>query len=313
MFETFEAFNQQVMMYYEAKDFAAALDLLEREGEHFPSHAPMIAYLTACMAARVNQPERAEDILASALQRGIWFDEMLLRQTPSWASLQGRPTFERIAAANIEQARQYVGVPRRYIAEPADEHPSEQGYPVLIALHGNLDTGEAALRAWQPATKQGWLVAALQSSQVHMTDGYVWDDTDLATQEILHHYVELAARYPIDTTRTVLLGFSMGASVALQLALADAIPMCGFILLGPGAPDEPWMPTIPEQRESPHPLRGVVLYGEREPNRNGIDALLGMLRGLGIPMHLDLLAGLSHEYPDDDGLALQRALAFIGV
>jgi predicted esterase len=311
MSESFDAFYRHVMKHYESQDYAGALDLLERDGDLFPNDAPLILYLSSCVAARLNQLEHAEELLEQALDRGMWYGEMILRQSPSWAALQGRPEFERLAAISMARARDHSGIPRRFVAEPAGGVQSGQHYPLLIALHGNLDTGTAALHAWQPATADGWIVAALQSSQVQMTNGYVWDDTDLAAREILQHYAELAAAYAIDPARIVLLGFSMGASVALQLALAAALPLRGYILLGPGAPDEPWMPTLPEQWTASQPIRGVVLYGEREPQRAGIEDLVARLLHLGMPMHLEILPGLSHEYPNDGGATLQRALTFI--
>jgi predicted esterase len=312
MSESFNVFYRKVMAHYDAQDFATALDLLERDGDRYPKDAPTILYLSSCLAARLGQLGQAEAFLAQALDLGFWYNETLMRQSPSWAVLQGRPEFERLAAISIAQARQYAGTPRRFVAEPAGGIQPGQRYPLLIALHGNQDTGAAAFQAWQSAAEQGWIVAALQSSQAQMVDAYVWDDTDLATREILQHYADLTAQYPIDPSHIVLIGFSMGASQTLRMALADALPLHGFILLGPGAPGEPWMPPLPEQRApAAQPLRGMILFGELEPQREGIHRLIAVLHHLDIPTHLEILPGLRHEYPDDGGATLRRALAFV--
>lgn len=194
MSETFDAFYQRVIAQYDAKDYASALDLLERDGPQFPKEAPTILYLSSCMAARLGQLGQAEAFLAQALDRGLWYDETLLRQSPSWAALQGRPEFERLAAISMARATEHAGKPQRFIAEPPGGVQANQRYPLLIALHGNMDTGANALHAWQSAAHDGWIVAVLQSSQVRMADAYAWDDTDLAAREILQHYAELTNR-----------------------------------------------------------------------------------------------------------------------
>lgn len=289
--------------------------MLDSEGEQFPNEAPLILYLRACMAARVGPPERAESILAEALDRGYWFNEMTIRQSPSWKPLQGRAEFERLAAISIARAQAVASGPERFVAEPAGGFAAGQTYPLLIALHGNGDNGRAALAGWRSATEQGWLLVALQSSQIQMPNAYIWEDQDLALSEIATQYHEIAARYPVDPRRVVVVGFSMGGEIALRLALRGTIPQCGLILLGPGGPttDEPdqWSPEIANR--APRPLRSYVLLGDRDRAVNGdaIRSLVGLLNARGIPSLLEELPGYHHEYPHDGGANLGRALAYV--
>src|SRR5215469_2502697 len=102
--DQFEDLYDRTMQLYNAQQFAEALALLDREGARFPEQAPEVLYLRSCLAARTGQLERAEQLLAEAVDRGYWYAEPLIRQSPSWQVLQGRPEFERLAAISIARA-----------------------------------------------------------------------------------------------------------------------------------------------------------------------------------------------------------------
>src|ERR1043165_2730801 len=104
---TYEEMNAEAMLLYGEQKFGQVLDLLTREGENYPEQAIDVLYLRSCMAARVGQPELALQILQGALDQGLWYGYTVMRQSPSWQSLQGVPEFERIV--EICKAREEEG------------------------------------------------------------------------------------------------------------------------------------------------------------------------------------------------------------
>jgi dienelactone hydrolase len=235
-----------------------------------------------------------------------------MRESPSWKVLQGHPVFEQLAAVSIERQRRYGGRPERFVELPAGDQA--QPVPLLMTLHGNGDRGSASLAGWRAAAQEGWLVAALQSSQANAAEAYVWDDQELALREIAQHYAELRDRHELDVRQIVIAGFSMGGETALRAALGGFVPASGFVLLGPGGPTidiaEDWLPLIAHARGSG--LRGYVLIGERDTTipHDAIRELVGLLQEGGIPCELEILPGLHHEYPRDPA-PLLRALRFV--
>lgn len=315
-FQTYEELNEAAMRFYGERNFAKTLELLTAEGENFPEQAPYIYYLRSCMAARIGEPELALQILQEALNKGIWYGETLLRESPSWQTLQGLPAFEDMVKICKEHQLEAETGPEVFVQEPTGG--ASQPYPLCLALHGNGDNGRASLTGWLPITEQGWLLAAIQSSQLMMTGGgHIWNNQALALREIEEQYKALRSRYAINSEKIIVAGFSMGGETALRLALTGPIPVKGFILLGPGGPtiDEPelWLPLLEEYRQNPAGLRGYIFMGEQDTDIEpaAITTLAELLNSHNIPCELEKLPGLRHEYPPDFGPGIQRALAFI--
>jgi hypothetical protein len=149
--ESYEDFYARTMELYRNQSFAEALELLTREGGRFPEQAPTIYYLRSCMAARVEQPDLAIQILRDALGQGFWYGEQVMRASPSWQPLQGRPDFEELVERFKERQTAADVRPQRFIMEPAGGCRADQPCPLFVALHGNGDNGTAALNAWRPA------------------------------------------------------------------------------------------------------------------------------------------------------------------
>ena len=311
---SFDALYAEGMSLYGEQKYAEALDLLTREGGAFPEQVADIAYLRSCMAARIEQPELAVAILVEALQQGHWYGEQVMRLTPSWQSLQGTPAFERVAAICKEREAAEHPESRVFVREPEGGAQPNSRYPLFIALHGNSDNAKRALDGWQAVTSKGWLLAAIQSSQMGGSNSYGWFDVDRAIGEIEGQYASLREQYPIDTGRVILAGFSMGGELALRLALQGAIPASGFVLLGPGGPldtPEAWQPLIQARVE--RELRGYVLLGADDVNisQSDIRSLVSLLNESGIPCGIETIPDIGHTYPAESAAVVSRALAFI--
>lgn len=315
-FETFEHLHDAVMEHYQRQEFASAYELLTGEGPRFTEDATMVLYLRSCLAARLGEHGRAIAILREALERGFWFSATVMRQSPSWQPLQGDPAFEALAAIAIERAEAARTDPLLLPLVPLPGLLPGQRYPLLFALHGNGDNAAHTLRGWGALARQGWLLAALQSSQPVSSSQYVWDDQEQALADIASRYARFAAEFPVDESRVVLAGFSMGGETALRACLAGTIPARGFLLLGPGGPtiDAPgeWLPLIEQARG--RGLRGYILMGGADATipHGEIRELAALLNQHGIPCGLEEIPDLRHDYPADAGPYLQRALRFIG-
>lgn len=313
--QTYDALYGQAMALYGEQKFVEALDVLTHEGGAFPEQAADIAYLRSCMAARIGKPELAVAILEDALQHGYWYGEQVIRLTPSWQRLQGMPNFERVATVCKERQVAERPESRVFVQEPEAALLADKRYPLFMALHGNGDNAARALAGWQAVTSDGWLLAAIQSSQMGGSNSYGWFDIDQAIREIEGQYACLREQYAIDTRRVLLAGFSMGGELALRLSLQGTVAACGFVLLGPGGPlDTPdaWLPFI--QAGVLRSLRGYVLLGAEDANvsHDDIRALVALLNDRGIPCGIETIPDVGHTYPTENAAILRRALAFVG-
>ena len=155
---TYEDFNAEAMALYNEQKYAEMYDLLTKEGGRFtdPAQANEVLYLRSCMAARTGRPELALSLIRESLDRGMWHGEEVLRQSPSWQSLQGTPEFERLAEESLRMgAEAYVG-PQMEVVEPEGGCLPMNPCPVVMALHGNGSTMQATLQEWRPVLEMGW-------------------------------------------------------------------------------------------------------------------------------------------------------------
>ncbi len=314
---TYEELNERFMELYQKGDYAAALALYDKEGERFPESEAEVLYLRSCMAARTGQPYLAIDIIRQALDSGHWYGHVVMRRSPSWEPLQGMPEFERLVE---ECERRQVEASRSaqlLVLEPEGGCSDREPCPAIIALHGNASTGESAIQGWRPVVEQGFLLAAVQSSQAATSNTFVWDDQEIALRDVASEFDKLRAERTIDAERLVIAGFSLGAETALLAALRGTIPARGFILLGPGGvltdTPEDWLPIIQQANAEGRQLRGYIFIGDIDNQvlPDAISKLANMLNAHGFPCELEILPGMRHEYPPDWAAGLKRALAFV--
>lgn len=319
----FNKIQAQIQSCYAAADYAGALQLAERYASDFPEHTHLFTYWRVCMAARLDQPQVALNLLEQVLSNGFWYGETLLRRSPSLQGLQGRPDFEALVQRNQQQrlatqAQEYPLLAVR--PRQACDQPSKP-CPLLIGLHSNAALAQTSLPFWQAPAQSGWLVAAPQSSQAMWRGAYIWDDLEIARQEVHHRYLSLLERYSINRRQIVLAGHSMGAEVALWLALNHSLPVLGVLMVGPGGPftDEPgaWQEFIQaywqEYKDDNLPLRAAIVLGELDdsiPHRQ-IGELAEQLNESGIEVRLEVVPGAAHDYQAEYNPAVLRALKHI--
>jgi predicted esterase len=295
---------------YQKKEYAEALDLLTREAARFPERDVRIQFWRACMASRMGETQQALAILQAAVGAGYWYSEPQMREDDDLQPLWNLPEYEWLVDVCLERfaAAQAGAKPQLTTVEP---ETGTGPRPLLIALHGNSSSAQDSSEYWRPAASAGWLVALPQSSLLGGPDVFVWNDWDLAEQEIVAHYRSLREQYDIDEERVVLGGFSMGAGLATWLALKGTPRARGFVAVAPYLPEKHDVASLLGKQEV-QAKRGYVIIGAQDRQCYQIaQGLTGTLRASGNPIELRKYADLYHEYPTDFARILPRALDYI--
>ena len=314
---TFEELQATIQELYRDEEYAGALELATREFERYPEQAHLLYYWRIAMTARLGFINQAIHLLQEVLETGFWYGEVLLRKSPSLQPLQGLPEFEHLLEINrqlqeVDQARSF---PLIVLRSEGRCQAGEPPCPLMLALHANGSMAHASVDFWRPAASAGWLVAVPQSSQPMWKDAYVWDDRQVAEEEIKKHYTGLIEKYSIDPQQTTLAGHSMGGEMAIWLSLTGAVPARGFIAIAPGGPlmDEPdsWGQLIRENRNLG--LKGYVIVGEEDDavGQEEIAILVDMLNEAAIPCELERVPYAGHDFAPEFESSLLRALEFI--
>jgi predicted esterase len=314
---SFTELTDKIQSHFAEGTFAEGLSLASQYVTVYPEEFALLNYWRMCLAARMNEYPIANKILESTLASGNWYSEFLLRNSPSLAPLQGEDEYERLVGISLQMRASdpATAVPMLVIRPKDACGPEDEGCPAVIFLHANQDTAQKNVPHWRSLADEGWLVALPQSSAAMWADAYVWMDHDTSSNEVVKHFERLKKEYSLDRGRIILAGFSMGAEVALAMALNGAIGAKGFILLGPGGPftDDPakWSPSIEKAKDKG--LRGVILMGLADESipQDNIRALVETFTKAGIACDLKTYPDLKHEYPPDFEVVLKEALKYI--
>jgi dienelactone hydrolase len=300
-----------VHQLYRAGQFQQAFDLLSGVEGKSPEQNWQKYFGLLGMAARLDKPDLAEDILRKALDAGYFFTERTLRNDGDLRALQGRAEFEKLIARDVEllAVAQQTAAPGLTLLEAVDVHITQ--VPLLMTLHGNNSNVERIQGYWNSLSDEGWLVALPQSSQLAGNGVFCWNDQPLAKKELLNHYTAITNKISVDESKTIITGFSMGGRTAINAALQQYFPIHGFLAVAPFIRDlaemERSLASIPAQ-----PLRGYFLLGQDDegctPNALSLHRLLN---NHGIACEVELFPHTGHDFPDDYRAAIGRGLQFI--
>lgn len=314
---SFEEIYERLRALYQQEAYDQALTLATEALEAFPEQRILLDYWRMTMAARTGDNGQALQVLQNALENGQWYSEQILRRSPSFKALQGEQAFEALVLqnqANAEQDQEH-NFP---VFTLRPEGRCQAGGPpcrLLIGLHANAATVQASLGFWREAATAGWLVAALQSSQAIWKGAYVWDDREIAEQQVRRHYAAIEENYAIDPRQTALAGHSLGGELAIWMALKGSLPTRGFLAIGPGGPWmdnlEPWQVMLSEREGGD--LRGYIIVGEDDPSipHENIQTLVEWLNRAGVRCGYESVVGVEHDYTPEYNPAIQRGLEFI--
>ncbi|HEX7002902.1 MAG TPA: hypothetical protein VF168_01785 [Trueperaceae bacterium] len=304
---TFQELRQELFRLYEGRRYAEATELLRSGLEDHPTELPRITFWLACLECRAGRPSAALVTLSAYLSSGGWMSPLHLRNDDDLEPLRGDPAFERIVAeceTRLEAEKGRIQ-PKLLLELPAAS--SDAVPPLLMALHMMGGTAEESLYRWRPAVDKGMMLAAPQGSELVGPDAYAWNERAAAELRTHLGFIEREVHY--DPGRLILAGASQGARMAVQFACQRAVPSTAFIALV-GAP-------APERIE-PHleaalgaGLRGVFITGELDPARKGIEATYSLLQQAGVPVQLEVVPGLGHDYPANLAALLGEALTFL--
>jgi predicted esterase len=290
---------------------ALALALLIRR--EFPDQPAETSYFVAALYARMGQPTKTMETLESGLEIGLGWHEAILRRSPSLAGLQEDPRFKAIVTKSDARMRALEAATRVELDIVTPDSVAADA-PLLMPFHGGGDTLEEFAPYWRAAATAGIVVCIPQSSQRRSTDTFWWGplegfDKERSEADLAFAFERVREQHAC--SRVVFGGYSQGAIMAVTLALQQRpFPSLGFICVGPATPNlRPLLPLM--EPAAARGLRGWILAGEQEPGLKDIVRLHDELRLHGVACHLEVVAGLGHEFPLDFETRLVSAVGFV--
>ncbi len=192
-----------------------------------------------------------------------------------------------------------------------EEYDPEKNYPLLICLHGGGSTIERARSHWQSEKlRSEFVVMLVQSYRHYSLKKFGWRSGDeRARADIRTLFEQTVSEYSIDTARIIIGGVSAGGVMAIDIAVANVIPLVGFFGVCPGEPEALSIETATLMNN--RNLSGFIVAGETDFYRERQNKMMSIFDEAHFPYEFHEIEGLGHGYPEDFESWIDRGLAYI--
>ncbi|QVK17605.1 hypothetical protein KHQ81_12210 [Mycoplasmatota bacterium] len=199
-----------------------------------------------------------------------------------------------------------------YVVHLPEGYTENKQYPLFLNLHGDGESIKEHSMYWKPDNflKKDFIVVYIQSSQMIYHNGYGWcKDPIKSRSEIINFFKIISQQYSIDKECVIIGGFSGGAIAAIDITMANEIPVRGFISL---CPDEKPHSFTKENvmNACKRGIKGVFMEGEQSivPVE---EEMVSVFNEVGFPYEYYINKGIGHWYPEDLSDKVEQALEFI--
>ncbi len=311
-FATYQEMRAHIGKLYQGKKYAEAAEILEKALTQFPDHLHANTYNLALIYVQLAEAEKALQILEYGLEHDVWYGKYDFLDE-IWALLrkeEGFDSFDRKNEKKREEAQKEIE-PKLEVFVP-ENYDKGKKYPLFIALHGGGENIEGFKPQWtSDRLKKEFIVAYPQSSQMITQNGYSWtEDIELAKKEIREAYEKIVQKYPVDTSKVIIGGFSSGGVASLEVVLDNTIPAAGFVILCPAKPDDFTVDKVRGVKE--RGIRGTLITTEMDNRLPDQKEMAGIMKEQGLPHEFIVTPDIGHWYPENLAEMIDKAIEFIG-
>jgi predicted esterase len=180
--------------------------------------------------------------------------------------------------------------------------------PVIMYLHGRGGNPAEDCRKWaRVGTQFGWVVCP-SGTGTSESGGRSWANGTLDAQRVIDATIEaLREKYKSKVQRrgNVLVGFSEGAWVAMNVGLKDQRTWSRWLILG--ASDAYWGDVSEAlDKEKRKVQRVYLLTGENDGVAQNTVRVGETLKKVKVPVRVKLVPGMGHEVPSDRMVSTYR-------
>jgi predicted esterase len=181
--------------------------------------------------------------------------------------------------------------------------------PVIVYLHGRGNNPEDDCRNWaKVATQFGWVLCP-QGPEDRGGGSRAWDNNAVAGEEIVTKSLQALHtkfRGRVQTRGNVLIGFSEGAFIAMQLGIHQPKTWNRWLILA--ANDQYWLGDAATRlHDERRDIRKVyLLTGENDGVAESTTRVGELVKAQKIPVRVKIAPGMGHEVPGDRMITTYR-------
>ena len=290
---SYHSYLDKIIQLYSLGKFKEALEYLNVNRNKVNGIDSQIDNFAFCIAALSGDAELSMDIIEKAIrEKGYWFETSQLEGDSDLDIIRNNVKFKALLEMNRRREYECLGLARAMVHIRDGSH--DKGY---IILHGNHENARITKGAWSDEAVDCSFSAFIQSGQADFHDAYHWNDRERAVTDTMELIDELTAKYP-DVKSWTLVGFSMSATVVLDIVTRKLFSPDHLILFGP------WIPYVKDEKDSLAELSQIskisVLIGENDEDCvEHADMIIKMLADHDIQADYIKMNNTGHGFPEN--------------
>lgn len=293
MTQSYHSYLHKILEYYGNEDYEKALKYLNDHRDEVNGIDSQIDNFAFCIASLSGDQDLAMDIFEKAIrEKGFWYQTSQLVDDPDLDPLKNNMKFKGLIEMNRRREHESLGLGQAVLHVREGHH--DKGY---IILHGNHENARITKGAWPEDAVDGALTIFFQSGQPDFHDAYHWNDRDKAIEDSMDLLEEVMEAYS-NVKSWTLVGFSMSATVVIDLITKKNIRPDHLILFGP------WLPYIKEERDDLSVLNQLkkisILVGDKDQTcMKEAQRLVKYLADYGMQADFITMENTGHGFPED--------------
>lgn len=243
---SYHSYLDKIIQLYSEGKFKDALEYLNTHRGQVNGIDSQIDNFAFCIAALDGDANLSMDIFEKAIrEKGFWFETSQLESDSDLDVIKEDVKFKALLEMNRRREYECLGLAQAMVYTRDGSH--DQGY---IILHGNHENARITKGAWSEEAVDGSLSAFIQSGQADFHDAYHWNDREKAVSDTMTMIDDLLKAYP-DVKEWTLVGFSMSATVVLDIVTRKLFVPDHLIVFGP------WIPYAKDEQAKLSELQQV--------------------------------------------------------
>lgn len=250
--------------------------------------------LAQCYSS-VGQLEKAYNLLEEGIVKGYFYpifpDDSIFNK-PSYEN-RFKDLLERIDELKIKKQESSIA---KYILESPRTYSKET--PLFISLHGWGESMEFFKAKWESKTiEDQFHHLFIQSSQVCTYNGYCWNSTEKAFEDICIIINKVKDELGFLPERMFVGGFSQGGEIAIEICLKTDFPIKGVVILCPGLREEYLKNEIDLLSSKLEYL--AIITGENDMVLENQKRFIELIKKANLRHKYIIIEKLGHWFPDN--------------
>jgi predicted esterase len=308
-----QAIERRIIEAFRDKKFEEAAGACRELLELFPAHSPT-HYNLACALARLGKADDAFASLGKAVEHG-YADPGHMQKDDDLATLRADKRFGALLArakanrkeaieklpldkgADIPGIKTIEGNPEdglRYRLRLSEKATADKPHRLIVWLHPSGGSMNSVVERLVPQlAEHGFALLVLTQKQYA---GWTEDDASRLVEKTLP---DVAKHKELDAKRPVLLGYSAGGQIALELWYADPSRWGGLVLDAAypiRAENGKFVPRDPPRNEGIQKTPLFVLVGDKDGGAGLWKNLAPKWRDAKVPLTIQLVEGKGHTW-----------------